>query len=128
MEGLFEAGIGNYIDAFSIHVYTHGKKPEDEMTENYNRIEKVMDDYGFDGEIWLTETGYSTAASSYNSTETEQASWAIRTKILWDNYLKTNGRKGEFFWYDLTHLTCTISYIRKVFFTHFTRKNLDFKL
>lgn len=102
MEGLFSAGIGNYIDAFSIHVYTHGKAPEDEMADEcYERVEKIMDNYGFGGEIWLTETGYSTATSSNNSTETEQASYAIRTKVLWDNYLKENGRNGEFFWYNL---------------------------
>ena len=102
MESLFQAGIGNYIDAFSIHVYTHGKAPEDEMADEcYDRVEKIMDDYGFNGEIWVTETGYSTATSDNNSTEAEQASYAIRTKVLWDNYLKQNGREGEFFWYDL---------------------------
>ncbi len=101
MEGLFEAGIGNYIDAFSIHIYTHGKCPEREMADCYDRVEKIMDNYGFNGEVWLTETGYSTASSSNNSTEEEQAAYAIRTKILWDNYLKTNGRNGEFFWYEL---------------------------
>lgn len=101
IEDLFKAGIGNYIDAFSIHVYTHEKSPENEMEEYYDKIEKVMDAYGFDGEIWLTETGYSTATDGDNATEEQQAAWSVRTKILWDNYLKTNGRKGEFFWYNL---------------------------
>lgn len=100
IEGLFESGIGNYIDAFSIHVYTHKLYPEKKMeTYAYNRTEKVMEDNGFAGELWVTETGYSTA-DNY-STQKEQAAWSIRTKILWDNFLNKNNREGKFFWYDL---------------------------
>lgn len=98
IEGLFESGIGNYIDAFSIHVYTHKYYPEKKMeTDAYNRAEKVMKDNGFDGELWVTETGYSTA----DTTQEEQAAWSIRTKVLWDNFLNKNNRAGKFFWYDL---------------------------
>lgn len=102
MEELFKSGAGDYMDAFSFHVYTY-KDGDAEMAMRaaYDRVEKVLDDNRFTGEVWLTETGYYSGTADCSVSEQEQASLVIRSKLAWDDYLKDNGRVGEFFWYDL---------------------------
>ena len=102
MESLFRAGAGDYMDAFSFHVYTYDdSNPETAMRSECDGVERVLRNYNFGGEVWLTETGYYSGSAADSVSEQEQASLIIRSKIAWDNYLKDNGRKGEFFWYDL---------------------------
>jgi hypothetical protein len=58
-----------------------------------------MDTYRYTGEAWLTETGYYTGTDTDAVSEEEYASLVIRNKIIWDDYLKDNNRKGNYFWY-----------------------------
>lgn len=103
MEQLFSSGAGAYMDAFSVHIYTYKKTApiEEILRSSLDRVENVMDRYNYSGELWLTETGYYTGTADYAVSEDKQASLLVRSKLVWDNYLKDNGRNGEYFCYTL---------------------------
>ncbi len=103
METLFSSGAGAYMDAFSVHIYTYKRSDqiESSLRSSLDRVEKVMDRYNYNGELWLTETGYYTGTADYSVNEDEQASLLVRSKVVWDNYLKESGRNGEYFCYTL---------------------------
>lgn len=107
MEELFRTlnnrgGANKYMDGFSFHIYSYdSSNKENAMRNGLNRVENVMDDYGFTGEAWLTETGYYTGTAENAVSDKEYASLVIRSKLIWDDYLKDNGRTGNYFWYVL---------------------------
>ena len=95
-------GANKYMDGFSFHVYSYDSTDkETAMRSGLNRMERVMDSYGFTGEAWLTETGYYTGTADNAVSDQEYASLVIRSKLIWDDYLKDNGRTGNYFWYVL---------------------------
>jgi len=103
IEDLFASGAGAYMDAFSVHMYSYKDDGtvEEEFEKDYSRIEKAMDRYNFDGEVWLTETGYYTGSAQYAVSENDQAALLLRSKVSWDKCLMDSGRDGEFFLYTL---------------------------
>ncbi len=103
IEELFASGAGAYMDAFSVHMYSYkdANPVEEEFKKDYARIEAAMDRYNFNGEVWLTETGYFTGSAQYSVSETDQAALLLRSKVAWDKCLMENERNGEFFAYTL---------------------------
>ncbi len=103
LETLFSNGAGAYMDAFSVHIYSYKRSGtiETELRKSLDRAEAVMKRYNYNGELWLTETGYFTGTAQYSVSEAEQASLLIRSKLVWDNYQKETGRSGEYFCYTL---------------------------
>lgn len=97
-----QGSVNSLIDAFAIHAYPqYASRVEDtSYFPNWlNSWEGVFDQYGYTGDVWLTET--SIPLLSGRATEAEQAYSVVKIGALWENYLKTNNRSGEIIWYDL---------------------------
>lgn len=90
--------VNTLIDAFSIHVYE--QQDNGVYAAQLEKYEKVFDDYGYNGDVWMTENGV-TAYGSISGTE--QAQRVAKIGITWENYLKTNNRDGVNFWYTLVN-------------------------
>lgn len=103
---MLNAGAANYMDALSVHVYTHSSgMPEGNATKSFrkylNTLETVMDNYNYTGDVWLDEFGCYTGTADLAHSEEEQAAYAIRAAVLFEDYLKDNNRKGRLMWYTL---------------------------
>lgn len=94
-ECLFNYGIGNYIDAFSIHPYMAWDGPVDEASETFllpyqiSNLKNIMSKYECDKPIWITEVGYckdladaDVAENFKNVTEAEKGAYNARTAIV----------------------------------------------
>ena len=105
-----QGNVNQLIDAFSVHAYpVYFSRVEN--TSYYpawlNNWESIFDSYGYTGDVWLTETGISSASGK--ASVTEQAYSVPIISAIWENYLKTNNRSGEIFWYDLRNDGTTAS-------------------
>jgi hypothetical protein len=103
---MLNAGAASYMDALSVHVYTHSSgMPEGNGTKSFRKyldgLEAVMDQYSYTGDVWLNEYGCYTGTAEDSHSEEEQAAYAIRAAVLWEDYLKDNGRNGKLMWYEL---------------------------
>ncbi|MDR0645063.1 MAG: family 1 glycosylhydrolase [Treponema sp.] len=58
IRGMFETGAMEYVDAISFHPYALNPRGAVKL---YDNLVKILDDYGFKGEIWSTEVGYPTS-------------------------------------------------------------------
>jgi len=90
--------VNTLVDAFSFHTYTH--LDDEKFISGLSSIETVLDACGYNGDVWLTEFG-ATADGTNGRTEAAQPMAVAKHGIHWENYLKTNGREGVGFWYDL---------------------------
>lgn len=115
LEEILAAGGGEYMDIVSVHLYTqkftqdgtdgnciyenNEKTPEIAYRDWLYNFEKSLDKYNFTKDIWLTEAGWFTGDATYAVTEEVQARYLIRSAVLWENYLKENGRSGEMIQY-----------------------------
>lgn len=93
-----KGSINTLIDAFSIHIYE--QKDNGLYAAQLDKYEKVFDDYGYTGDVWMTENGVTVYGSISG---TEQAQMVAKMGIIWENYLKTNNRDGVNFWYTLVN-------------------------
>ncbi len=79
-EEMFEAGVGDYADGFSMHTYAHQKSPDTGI--HYECIEYtqgLMDKYGVgDKELIISEMGWQ---ASYGTPE-EVATWVIKYNAM----------------------------------------------
>lgn len=99
------------IDAFSIHLYTHGQIPEGTyLSELDNLYAKTFALKGYTGDIWMTENGTYTGTASNSVSESDQAALTVRQTVIWDWFLKTKNIKGFNFWYDLKNDGTDLSY------------------
>lgn len=95
-----QGDVNKLVDAFSIHIYTRDIEAiEGAYFDACQEWEDMFDSYGFTGEVWMTENGVS--SNTGNNTEEEQAKAVAKLGVQWENYLKSNNRKGINFWYDL---------------------------
>lgn len=102
LEEMLAAGAGNYMDVLTIHTYRHETNgPEEDFRNVWDEYEAVLDKYSFTKEIWLDETGWYTGTAEDAKTEEQQAAYAVRSAVLWEDYLKDNNRKGRIMYYNL---------------------------
>ena len=93
-----QGDVNSLIDAFSIHLYT--QLDDERYAKGLSEWEKVFDNYGYTGDVWMTENGV-TADNDKAGNEADQAAMIAKIGIQWENFLKSNNRKGINFWYDL---------------------------
>jgi len=104
LEEMLEAGAAEYMDVLSIHTYNHDSNgPEENFRAIWDGYEAVLDEYNFNKDIWLDETGWYTGTAENAKTEKQQAAFAVRSAVLWEDYLKDNNRNGRIMWYDLVN-------------------------
>lgn len=90
------------IDAFAIHLYTHGDIPEaGYLTSLETLYSLTFAVKGYTGDIWMTENGTYTGTYTDSVTEAEQAAIAVRQAAIYDSFLKSKSIKGINVWYDL---------------------------
>lgn len=90
------------IDAFSIHLYTHGSTPESDYLDSLNTLYSLtFAKKGYTGDIWMTENGKYTGSAMNSVTEADQAAMLVRQTAIWDSFLKSKNIDGENIWYDL---------------------------
>lgn len=116
LEDILKAGGGEYMDIVSVHIYTQKftlkgggdgecnytddqKTPEIAYRDWLEYFENSLDKYNITKDVWLTEAGWFTGDSTYAVPEEVQAKYLIRQAVLWEDYLKTNNRKGEMIFY-----------------------------
>jgi hypothetical protein len=58
IRGMFEAGAMEYVDAISFHPYALNPIGAVKL---FDKLAKILANYGFKGEIWSTEVGYPTS-------------------------------------------------------------------
>ena len=91
---------GNQMDGISFHIYDYANVPEDKWESVLlAAFEDLMDSLDCNLPLWFTETGYCTGTGGNAVSEELQAAYLIRMQALWDNYLKTEEREGEMFWF-----------------------------
>ena len=91
---------GNQMDGISFHIYDYANVPEDKWESVLlAAFEGLMDSLDCNLPLWFTETGYCTGTGDNAVSEEQQAAYLIRMQALWDNYLKTEKREGEIFWF-----------------------------
>ena len=100
----FLNAVGNVkcFDAFAIHAYNHGNYSslETKFRNSLNVFLNVLNSYGYNGDVNLTENGWFTGTANNSLTEQQQAAALIRNKIIWDDFLADNSRDGVYIWYD----------------------------
>lgn len=102
LDQMLAAGAGDYMDVLTIHTYTHPNNgPEVAFRGVWDGYEEILDKYNFTKDIWLDETGWYTGTAENAKTEEQQASYAIRSAVLWEDYLKDNNRNGRIMWYSI---------------------------
>lgn len=88
--------VAKYMDVFSFHCYA---SPNSGLRWYNNTVfmdlETALDKAGFEGEIWLTETGSYTGTAEGAVTEDMQAVFAIRCKAEFDEFLYKTNRTGR---------------------------------
>ncbi len=95
---------GDYMDIFSVHLYPYlDGYIFDEYSETItyekviDELQKYMNAYGYDKDIWITETGYSTVTKAGREfSEESQAVYDTRTAII----AKADGRASKIFKYE----------------------------
>ena len=88
---------GNEMDGLSFHIYEYATYPEASWLNRINDLGSFLNGLNYNKPIWLTETGYSTDTNGVS--EQTQAEYLIRMQALWDNFLKTNNKEGNMFWF-----------------------------
>lgn len=102
LEEMLAAGAADYMDVLTIHTYRHETNgPEVDFRNIWDGYEAVLDKYNFTKDIWLDETGWYTGTAENAKTEEQQAAYAVRSAVLWEDYLKDNNRKGRIMYYNL---------------------------
>lgn len=103
LDEMLAAGAGDYMDVLTIHTYRHETNgPEVDFRTAWDGFEAVLDKYNFNKDIWLDETGWYTGTAENAKTEEQQAAYAVRSAVLWEDYLKDNNREGHIMWYSLS--------------------------
>jgi hypothetical protein len=94
---LFEAGILNYVDAYSHHFYLFGQDPQNRYTEMIRNNGNVsVEGAGGWKDMYMSETGYTLVRGAMGATEEQQADYTVKEYILCD----ANGLKNTMY-YDL---------------------------
>ncbi len=105
------AGAGDYMDVLDIHPYKQSTGPEGYMAERLPNIQSDLNSYGCGNiEIWIGELGWYTGTASDAVSESKQAAYSIRSRILYDDYNLDYKKSGKFFWYDFQNDGTTASY------------------
>ena len=108
---MLKAGAGNYMDVLDVHPYKQSTDPENYMAERLPYIQADLEQYNCgDIEIWVGEIGWYTGTASDAITEEKQAAYSVRSRVLYDNFNRSEGKKGKFFWYDFQNDGTTQSY------------------
>ena len=103
LDEMLAAGAGDYMDVLTIHTYRHETNgPEVDFRTVWDGFEAVLDKYNFNKDIWLDETGWYTGTAENAKTEEQQAAYAVRSAVLWEDYLKDNNREGHIMWYSIS--------------------------
>lgn len=90
---------GSMMDALSYHLYGTASMPEAEWTKRCKAMETTLDEIGYEGTLFLTESGWYTGTYKAAVSEDMQGAYLIRVGALWDGYLHEEGREGTFFWF-----------------------------
>ncbi len=102
LTGVEKYGGIDKIDAFSIHRYSSDmSNPSDVYLYELNNAEKVFDNHGYTGDVWMTETGWYSGSSSNALSDEELAASLIIWSASYDYWLNSNNRGGKYFIYDL---------------------------
>lgn len=81
VEAVLKAGGGDYMDAISVHPYANILSPETcDYVSLCKSVRAVLDKYNYKGELWVSETGFS--STGFHSTEQEQATHTVRQYAL----------------------------------------------
>ncbi|MDR2470972.1 MAG: cellulase family glycosylhydrolase [Treponema sp.] len=91
--GLFDAGAMEHTDGFSIHPY--GVNPLDTVRQ-IDKLQKLLDEYGYDKPIWISEVGYSTGPISFCPAD-QYPSYIVKTL----SGLAARGTVRNAIWYEL---------------------------
>lgn len=111
LRDMLKAGAGNYMDVLDVHPYKQSTNPENYMAERLPYIQDDLEQYNCgDIEIWVGELGWYTGTASDSVTEEMQAAYSVRSRILYDNFNRSESKKGKFFWYDFQNDGITQSY------------------
>ena len=107
-----DTGVTKCMDAIAIHAYAYARTTDKNTPEK--SFKELLDksdgeggyQYEFDladynGDVWLTETGWFDGSAANAVSSELQAAYLIRTNVIFDNYLKSIGKNGEYFWYDM---------------------------
>ena len=104
LDEMLAAGAADYMDVLTIHTYRHETNgPEVDFRTVWDGYEAVLDKYNFNKDIWLDETGWYTGTAENAKTEEQQAAYAVRSAVLWEDYLKDNNREGRIMWYSISN-------------------------
>jgi hypothetical protein len=77
---MLETGLQSYLDGISIHIYT--TMPGGHV-ERIQQIHAILQKYRFDGEVWLTETGFPTGGTyATRMLIEEMGSWTMKNLVL----------------------------------------------
>ena len=98
-EKVFQLGVLDYMDVYSLHVYQNYAQPEKpDMHEQLHPIRELLEKYGKpDMEIWMTEMGWITYDNLTQSrTERQVGSYLIRLTSLF----QAKDSIDKFFWYE----------------------------
>ncbi len=69
-KSVFDEGGYDYLDAVSIHPYDwSGSFREYQLVEDVNELKSLMQQYGEEKPIWMTEIGFTTAVGNYSQEE-----------------------------------------------------------
>ena len=111
LRSMLAAGAGDYMDVLDVHPYKQSTGPEGYMAERLPNIQADLEQYNCDDiEIWIGELGWYTGTASDAVTEEKQAAYSVRSRVMYDNFNRKEGKKGKFFWYDFQNDGTTQNY------------------
>ncbi len=99
-EKVFQLGVLDYMDVYSLHVYQNWGSPEDPaMDPQIRPIRELLAKYGKpDMEVWMTEMSWITYDHlTQSKTEREHASYLIRLTAIF----QAQDIVDKFFWYEM---------------------------
>lgn len=97
IRGMFAAGAGGAMDAWSVHPYRYPKSPEDsDLIGELRRVAEVAAAAGAPRSAWITEIGWPTHVTARGVDEATQARMIVRSMAL----MQASGFVDKVFWYD----------------------------
>jgi len=81
LEGVYENGGGEYFDIMNVHPYSGPNPPEVNFFSEIQKLKELMDKYGGQKPIWITEIGCP-VHQRFAANEDIQANHLVRTYIL----------------------------------------------
>jgi hypothetical protein len=92
--GMFKYGAMENTDGFSVHPYA--TSPLGEIMQ-IDKLQKILDEFGYDKPIWITETGYSTGPISFCNIK-RYPEYIVKTL---SGMAARAGRVRNLIWYEL---------------------------